>query len=643
MKLRRIAIENVHSFLERQELQLPGEISIIIGPNGGGKTNLLDTAVLAIRLFLLISWTPRHNPTADHQDRYDWIHNDALNPGLLERHSAGAAKDQSIELDIEVTQPDIESMTRARAEAAELQEKATSRYTSFPAQGAAAWSMDGLEAGKIYSYKIVNGNPQAVESLGAETFRAYLETYEVNNRVREEYERRPLSMPMLSLPVTRSAANFATSISLADFNEYDVKRTVDAASSRASGSIASLAMGRLASRYRELIERDDGRARIEFRNDVAIKDFTSTLKMLGYDWDLKCANPLKNQYDVLLSKHGTSFRVGAASSGERELLVYLFAIYALNLRDALIVIDEPELHLHPRWQQTLLGLFERLSHDTGNQFIMATHSPVFVSPTSIHYVSRVYAENQQSRVVRLGDGELPERKYLFSIVNSQNNERVLFADLVVLVEGLSDRIFFDAVFRHFKVGNGSGKVYEVVAVGGKNFFAQYEKLLAACHVAYAVIADLDYVREVGTLEMKDLFTTSGHSVKERVVDNPSSVDGASLVARMDEAIATGSVEDLKALWEYIKSRQTRLRTDLEEADRARLDCFIREQRKARRFILSKGALEAYLPVGSKGKDMEKLIRLVSGADFWSELPCERTAELKEIVTEINGLISGKAL
>ena len=54
MKLRRLGIENVRSFLDREELQLPGELSIIIGPNGGGKTNLLDTAVLALRVFLLL-------------------------------------------------------------------------------------------------------------------------------------------------------------------------------------------------------------------------------------------------------------------------------------------------------------------------------------------------------------------------------------------------------------------------------------------------------------------------------------------------------------------------------------------------------------------------------------------------------------
>lgn len=634
MKLRRIGIENVRSFLDRQELQLEGNITIIIGPNGGGKTNLLDTAVLSLRLFLLKSWIPRHNPIPEWQDRFEWTNNDALSPGLLEKHSAGANLQQSIELDIEVTQPDIDNITRAKAEAMELQERARSRYTSFPGQGAENWETVGLRAGTVFSFRIINGILQSTGDPSAETFRIYLETYEVNSRLREEYERRPLSMPMISLPVNRSAGDISASISLADFNEYGFKRAVDAASSRASGSITSLAIGRLATRYRELLERDDGRAMQDFKNDPAIKAFTATLKSLGYDWELKCTNTLRNQYDIQLSKQGSSFRLGAASSGERELLIYLFAIYALNVRDALIVVDEPELHLHPRWQRTLLAMFEQLSQETGNQFIMATHSPVFVSPSSIQYVSRVYADHQQSKVVRLGNSELPDPKHLFSIVNSQNNERVFFADLVVLVEGISDRIFFEALLRHFKVGEGTGKVYEVVSVGGKTLFSQYEKLLTTCKVPYIIIADLDYIREIGSESLKSYFTVSSQAIKQKVVDDPTSIDGASLVERLDVAIQTSNTDDLKALWEYVKARQMRLRLDLNDSERSELGKFITEQRTSKRCILLRGSLEAYLPDEFKGKDLDKLIRLVSDPKLWDILPTEGKDDLEVIIASI---------
>ena len=640
MKLRRVSIENVRSFLDRQELQIPGDMSIIIGPNGGGKTNLLDTAVLAMRLFLLKSWVPRHNPTEDWLERYDWTSNDAINPGLLEKHSAGAALQQVVELDIEVTKPDIDNIIRAKAEAAFLQEKAKKRYTSFPAGGAAEWKTDGLKAGDVFVFRIVNGGLQSVSSPTAKTFQQYLETYEVNCHVRAEYEQTPLSMPMIFLPVNRSAGDMQASIALSTFNEYELKRRVDAASSRAVGSITSLAIGRLASRYRELLELDNGRAKKDFETNEGIQAFTKTLKALGYDWTIECTNPIKNQYDIRLHKQGSSFRVSAASSGERELLIYLFAIYALNVRDALIVVDEPELHLHPQWQRTLLAMFQRLSAETGNQFIMATHSPVFVSPSSIQYVSRVYSDSQRSRVVRLGDSKLPEPKHVFSIVNSQNNERVFFADLVILVEGVSDRIFFEALLRQFSVADGTGAVYEVVNVDGKLLFNQYQLLLRACRIPHIIIADLDYIRQVGSDELKALFAVSSKAVKENVVDDSTSIDGTSLVARMDDALRTGNTEDLRLLWEYIKARQCRLRTDLSAEEQAKLDEFIAKQRPEGLFILANGALEAYLPAGFKDKNMDKLIRLISQPGLWDRLPEHGKTDLKIIVDEVRARTNG---
>jgi predicted ATP-binding protein involved in virulence len=65
-------------------------MTIIIGPNGGGKTNLLDTTVIALRRYLFAAMYAAHAPQPDQPDRHEFRHNDVLNNMVLERHSGGA-------------------------------------------------------------------------------------------------------------------------------------------------------------------------------------------------------------------------------------------------------------------------------------------------------------------------------------------------------------------------------------------------------------------------------------------------------------------------------------------------------------------------------------------------------------------------
>ncbi|WP_460481903.1 AAA family ATPase [Comamonas humi] len=636
MKLRKIKLKNVRSFLAEQTFELVEEISIIIGPNGGGKTNLLDTAVLALRIHLLKSWIPRHSPVTGQQERFEWTHNDGFSADLLEKHSAAETEEQRIELSIEVTPTDVKSMVLAKKDASALQERARHKYVNIAIADAVHWQIDEVVAGKIYTYSIVNGQLIQENLTPAElAFMSYLQNYEVHNRVREEFSELPLSTPMIFLPVTRSSGDMSASVVLANFNEQDYKRTVDAASSRSSSAITTLAVGRMAERYRALLEKADGRTKQKFKADPGTAKLTDTLETLGYRWDFECTDIKTNRYEMILDKQGSRFRLSAASSGERELMTYLFAIYALNVKDALIVIDEPELHLHPRWQKILLELFERLAKDTGNQFLMATHSPAFASPATIKYISRVYSDQQRSRIVTLnGSEQLPGAKHLFNIVNSQNNERVFFSDLVILVEGISDRIFFEALFRRFGKQQNSGRVFEVISVGGKNLFKQYANLLNAFKVPHVVIADLDYVREVGDSSLKALFKTSAKALKDKVVDDPTSVDATSLITEMDRALKTADVTALTELWEYIKARQSRLRIDLQPEERMHLKEFLKAKWAEQVFVLSLGALESYLPPGHAGKDLEKLIELVSKPDWWDALPANGKDELQAICEAI---------
>ena len=49
----------------------------------------------------------------------------------------------------------------------------------------------------------------------------------------------------------------------------------------------------------------------------------------------------------------------------------------LDINNSVILIDEPEISLHPKWQQKIVRVYEGIGEN--NQIIIATHSPHIVS------------------------------------------------------------------------------------------------------------------------------------------------------------------------------------------------------------------------------------------------------------------------
>ena len=636
MLVRKISIENVRSFLERTELALDDLMSIIIGPNGGGKTNILDVVVITLRKHIFASKYAARVTSGDQKEKYEVRVNDSLKELKLEKHSAGLDKDQIVEIEIEVTDSDLINMKTMKDDRDKLLLLTRDKYVKIDMECTSSWVLENIVCGTKFKYRIFNGvldksNSNTQEAL---SYLQYLQMYELDSQLRDEFELAPLATPLMYFPVSRTAAGFQSGIELAGFNQYEAKRHIDAASSRSGASVVHLAIGRLAQQYRLLQELPGINAMEVLRARNHFKNLTELLSELGYEWELVTVSALKNQYDIRLKKQGITFLVSNASSGEKELLVYLFTIFALNVRNALIIIDEPELHLHPKWQKILIKLFIKLSQSTGNQFLMATHSPTFISPDSIQYVSRVYSSKQRSRICQIELSSLPDAKHLLNIINSQNNERMLFADKIVLVEGVSDRIFFEKLIERSPSYKSIRSTIEVINVDGKGLFRAYSKLLEASKVPFSIIADLDYVEQLGTPNLKSIFKPNSKKIKQDVIDNKTSIDGDAIVSAIDNAIANGSWSEAEHIWAYIKSRRAQLREDMTATEVAELNDFIHSKYTDDIYILKKGSLEAYLPEECSRKDIEKLIKLIEEDSFFDGLCQDAMTELEDIIEKI---------
>lgn len=173
--------------------------------------------------------------------------------------------------------------------------------------------------------------------------------------------------------------------------------------------------------------------------------------------------------------------------GYRQVFVMLF--YLLFPETHVLMIDEPENHLHPHLQRKLLNYFERESSRV--QVLLSTHSPIFVAPRTIPNLFRVVRDENGSHVhPKHVAHEQMNLERLVQEVNPESSE-VLFADHVVLVEGEADEIFLKRLIERFYTGH---RDITVMAVHSNTNFHPMQQVLELLEIPYTIMTDRDSLR-----------------------------------------------------------------------------------------------------------------------------------------------------
>jgi predicted ATPase len=109
--------------------------------------------------------------------------------------------------------------------------------------------------------------------------------------------------------------------------------------------------------------------------DTVNNFLTDSAKQLSFQKDL--SELIFNVLDKdgkILSKNRD---IKTLSSGERQILILFTYLKFHNKSGTIFLIDEPELSLHPKWQEDFLKAVETLT-PKNTQIIIATHSPIIV-------------------------------------------------------------------------------------------------------------------------------------------------------------------------------------------------------------------------------------------------------------------------
>ena len=267
-------------------------------------------------------------------------------------------------------------------------------------------------------------------------------------------------------------------------------------------------------------------------------------------------------------------QIGDVGDGVSSLFRICYEVLHSKQGDTLLV-DEPELSLHPQVQRNLARLL--LQKSFSRQFIIATHSPHFVSWKGLVSSAKIYRLNMTpsgSRLSTLGLGTLTK---IMSIANTDKKnvmlydavaKEVFFSRGLLFVEGAEDA----NILRSFVDGSGLGEI-EIFGYGsgGASNIADWLTMCTELGIRAFGLYDGDQegskhhadavarfagnpdicVERLWTEDIRDKPARDGKQAKEGVFDEGWTIKPSqearllALLSRISDHIASGWTSDGK--------------------------------------------------------------------------------------------------
>ncbi|MDM5283773.1 AAA family ATPase [Peribacillus frigoritolerans] len=194
-----------------------------------------------------------------------------------------------------------------------------------------------------------------------------------------------------------------------------------------------------------------GNAGLNLRNGsflIDVETFKESLGELQRLYELQSEMDMKTFIrDIWFEKEGKPVSLSDLSSGEITMLFRFLPLLMEVNNNSIILIDEPETHLHPVWIQQFISYLVDIFHDFHSHFILATHSPLIVTDLPIECI--VGLEKYENKVQQyllyentLGGDPSDLLKEVFELKSLQGDFTVeLLKEVLGLLEsGEADKI-----------------------------------------------------------------------------------------------------------------------------------------------------------------------------------------------------------
>lgn len=225
--------------------------------------------------------------------------------------------------------------------------------------------------------------------------------------------------------------------------------------------------------------------------EVRIKRFKSAFDYIFEGKKFKGISNVDGKKEIIFEENGVEVPINKLSSGEKQIVFRGgFLLKDSNrAKGAIILIDEPELSLHPKWQMKIADFFRKIfEDDKGNQtsqIIMSTHSPFI-----LHNKNRVSDKVVVLKKDKVGNIiQLDKPKFYYC-----NNEEII-----------KDAFDIDSVIESIKKEREKTLIITEGKTDWKHMKKSYEKLLQNGGIEELDIEFLEYEEALGDSRLYQLF------------------------------------------------------------------------------------------------------------------------------------------
>lgn len=357
------------------------------------------------------------------------------------------------------------------------------------------------------------------------------------------------------------------------------------------------------------------------RPDILIKVRERLQKLfkrnINIDWD---AGNLKVSFSRLGQGH-TYYSSGREASGLLHLVGILSALYDDEV--GVLLIDEPEVSLHPQLQAFLLKEISRVAgvpdeNSYQKLIIMATHSTEMIKISRAEdLLSFIFCNDLKEEPIQIPEnaGELKNNKVKSLVARlGQEHKLALFSKTPLLVEGPSDVIICNTLSDKLHL-NLEAAGSQILPINGKDAMPETVKLFRLMGKAPTVLVDADAFAD--NLNLVNAYFNN--EIIKNQADNLASKDGTLDILKKTKDIHDALCLSVGENWanisqiaenhpyfkvtenEELKKRRATLcylfnhspETDKLNRLQASLNSLFSLFEKMGLFILKKGAIESY--------------------------------------------------